>query len=614
MTRDRLLHYFERELHYIRRQAAEFAAKYPAVAAQLQLEPERCEDPHVERLIEAVAMLASRVHLRLDDSFPELTEALLDLLYPHYLTPIPSASIAHFELDRDQSQPTEGLEVPTETALYTRPVGGDRCRFRTSYDQTLWPIQVASVELERFDRAEMAGSQTALAAIRIELKTFPGVTFDELALQELTMYLGGEGALPARVYECLFKDGVGLAIGAPGSTPWCPTGRIEPVGFELDEGLVPFPNESPIGYRLIQEYFSFPEKFLFARLAGLRSGEPLPATDRLEIRILLREFPTELEGRLGVDAFRLGCVPVVNLFPHSADPIQLSHRRFEYPLQPNARSPFAYEIFSVKSVEGSVPGQSGVKSYRPFYGLHFGDQESDQPVFWHANRRPSQRKEDPGTDLYLRLVDRHFDPTGAAEEVLHVKTLCTNRELPARIPVGDQRGDLQAEGFPSVRRITCLRKPSVPCREHLSGDSRWRFVSHLSLNWLSLADGFADENGAPSGSALAAFQEILRLYDFRNSAVTQQRITGLIGLRTRRVTRRIVAGGGEGFGRGLEVELEFDEEKFSGSGAFLFASVLERFLGHYTSINSFTQTSARTRQREGILKRWPPRAGLKPIL
>ncbi|MEQ8768306.1 MAG: type VI secretion system baseplate subunit TssF [Planctomycetota bacterium] len=611
--RDRLLQYFERELHYIRRQAAEFAAKYPAVAAQLQIETERCEDPHVERLIEANAMLAARVHLRLDDTFPELTEALLGMLYPHYLAPIPSATIARLELDRDQNQPTEGLRIPRHTPLYTRPIGGDRCRFRSVWDETLWPIRIEAAELVPFQKAEPAGSKVALAAIRIELRTFPGVTFDELSLDELTLFLGEEGAQPARLYEALFKDAIGLAVGVPGDSHWRPGAGLEPVGFEPDEGLVDFPAESLLGYRLLLEYFTFPEKFLFARLTGLRGDAALPSSDRLEVRILLQEMPAELERRVTAESFRLGCVPIVNLFPQTADPIQLTHQRFEYPLLPNARSPFAYEVHSVEKVEGSVPGRTETKTYRPFYGIHFSDRASEELSYWHTSRRASQRPEDPGTDVYLRIVDRQFNPAEASEEVLHVKTLCTNRELPSRIPVGDPRGDLQAEGYPGVKKVTCLRKPTLPCRDHLSNDSRWRFISHLSLNWLSLAEGESRDT-VSSPKALAAFHEILRLYDFRSSSVTRQRISGLSGLAVRRTTRRVASAGTEGFARGLAIELEFDEERFAGSGAFLFASVLERFLGHYTSINSFTQTAMRTRQREGLIKQWPPRAGLKPNL
>jgi type VI secretion system protein ImpG len=219
--------------------------------------------------------------------------------------------------------------------------------------------------------------------------------------------------------------------------------------------------------------------------------------------------------------------------------------------------------------------------------------------------------------VFLTLVDRRFQPAQAAEDVLSVKTLCTNRDLPSRLPLGDARGDFQCEGLPSVSRIRCLRKPTVPGRRHLQGDTRWRLISHLSLNYLSISEvgssDAASEGTKERQGALDALKELLRLYDFSDSAVTRQRIDGLVGLSSRRVTRRVHHADG-GFARGIEIELLFDEEKYAGGSVFLFASVLERFLGQYASINSFTQTVARLRQREGALKRWPPRAGMVQLL
>src|SRR6476660_3131126 len=155
-VRDDLLLYYERELTYLRRLGAEFAARYPKVASRLQLEPTKCEDPHVERLIEAFAFLAARVHLKIDDEFPEVTESILNIVYPHYVRPIPSMSIAEMRIDVEQGVPPTGFKVPRGTALYSRPVDGVPCKFRTCYDTTLWPFTVTGAQWLTPDRLKPA--------------------------------------------------------------------------------------------------------------------------------------------------------------------------------------------------------------------------------------------------------------------------------------------------------------------------------------------------------------------------------------------------------------------------------------------------------------------------
>ena len=229
--------------------------------------------------------------------------------------------------------------------------------------------------------------------------------------------------------------------------------------------------------------------------------------------------------------------------------------------------------------------------------------------------RQSLRKDDAGTDVFLSTVNRDFQHVQPEAEVLTVRALCTNRDLPSRLPFGEP-GDFQLEAHTEVSSIRCLRKPSAAIRAPLSSGSRWRLISHLALNHLSLTDvalrdATRSAQSTAQTDALDALREILKLYDFSDSSVIRQRIGALTGLRSRRVVRRVGPGA---FARGVEAELEIDEASFPGGGAFLFASVLERFLGLYTSVNSFTQTVARSRQGDGILKRWAPRAGELQLL
>ena len=169
-----LFPYYERELIFIRQFAQEFAERYPAAAGRLLLEPNRSGDPHVERLIESFALLAGRIHHKLDDEFPELTESLLSVLYPHYLAPVPSMAVVQFDLDATRGPLPDGFPIPSGSRLQTARVGNTPCRFRTGYPVTLWPIELTSAALQSppFPREYEPPRRTAAAlplAIRMSI-------------------------------------------------------------------------------------------------------------------------------------------------------------------------------------------------------------------------------------------------------------------------------------------------------------------------------------------------------------------------------------------------------------------------------------------------------------
>jgi type VI secretion system protein ImpG len=301
----------------------------------------------------------------------------------------------------------------------------------------------------------------------------------------------------------------------------------------------------------------------------------------------------------------LGCTPIVNLFSRVAEPIALKQARAEYRLVPDVHRPLATEVYSIDAVTG-ISGYLGEEvSYEPCFSARHAREGKGARAYWYATRRPSGRKDDPGTEVDLSFVDAEFNPRVPASHMVTVRATCTNRDLPARLPFGGEQGDFELEGKAPVSRVRCLRRPTRPVRPPLRRGARWPLISHLALNHLSLVD--TDEGAA-------ALRELLRVYDFTDSAVTRQQIAGITGVAHRRVAGRAGRKVGGAACLGVEVTLEFDESNYVGSGAFLLASVLERFLGLYVSINSFSQLVARTRQREGILRRWPPRAGERTLL
>jgi type VI secretion system protein ImpG len=613
-VRDELLDYYERELTFLRGMGADFAEKYPKIASRLILEPDRCEDPHVERLLEAFAFLAARVHLKIDDDFPEITESLLGILYPHYIQPIPSMSVVEFHLDQQQGKLSNGFTIPRATILYSKPVDGVPCKFRTGFDTTMWPVRVNEAQWRSPERLDPPlKAPESVAACRIELVCDPDVQFSKLGMQSLRFYLNGESNLTHTLYELLLNNCTQILIRDPDATPSKPLVRLPPsalraMGFRDDEALLEYPRRSFTGYRVLQEYFAFPEKFFFMDLAGLEQLAAAGFGSRAEVIFLISPYERidrQQALELGVSAktFRLNCSPVVNLFSHSAEPILLDQTRHEYPVIADLRRRSALEVISVDDARSSNPRSQEIVHFDPLYSYRHRMKSDPGKVFWKATRRPSSRKNDDGTEVWISLADLSGRTARPGLETLTVHCTCSNRDLPSRLPFGNEAGDFEIEGVSVIKKIVALRKPTPTLRPATGRGRLWRLISHLSLNYLSLVE-----------EGKEALQEILRLYNFSDSPFLERQISGITSLASRRAFARVTSEHGINFARGTRVDLEFDEEQFVGGGAFLFASVLDHFLGLYVTMNAFSQLSVRTRQRKELLKEWPPRAGHRILL
>lgn len=613
--RDDLLDYYERELTYIRKMAVQFAAKYPKIASRLQLEPDKCEDPHVERILEGFSFLAARVHLKIDDDFPEITEAMMSVVYPQFVRPIPSMSVVEFQLDHDKGKVTTGFPIARGSMLYSKPVNGVPCKFRTCYDTTLWPLTVTAAEWKTPDRLKppiigASGGANAAAAVRLELQCLPDVLLPKLGADNLRFYLNGESGVVNTLYELLCANLLRVVIRdpSPGSKVrpvTLPASALKPVGFEEDHGVLPYSSRSFLGYRLLQEYFTFPEKFLFLDLTGLNEVWATGFKDRAELVFLLAGFEPDYQQRmeLGLSSrtFRLGCCPIINLFEQTAEPILLNQRKAEYPIVPDVRRPNAVEVFSVDQAAILNPQTREIINFEPFYSFRHGREKQD--TFWLSSRRPSLRPNDEGTEVYLSLCDLSQRPLYPDSDAMTVRLTCTNRDLPSRLPFGNEDGDFELEANASLKRIIALHKPTAPIRPPMGKSVMWRLISQLSLNYLSLV-----EDGRE------ALQHILELYNFTDSPVGRKIIAGVVNVESERHFARVVSNTEISFARGTRVKMLLDEELFVGNGVYLFASVMEYFLGLYCTLNSFSQLVVSTRQRKEILREWPPRAGRKVLM
>lgn len=597
--RDELLLSYQRELGYLRQMGAEFAARYPKIAARLDLSADQCADPHVERLIEAFAFLTARLQRQLESEFPEFTSALLRVLYPHFIDPVPAMSIARMEPDLDQGLPLGGFEVPPQTLLTAETESGETCHFRTCYPVTLWPIKVAEARFEPTDAHPFLDAHPQVATVlRLRLRARP-MPFSKLEMKSLRFFINAEGQTGFSLYDLLAGGlyGVALSWEGGGDPIVQPPETLRTAGLGPNEAVLPAPSHAHPAYRLLQEYFTFPDKFLFF---DLELPEARKAKNTLDVLLLFKELSRR---RLSVsaDTFCLGCTPIINLFPKIAEPIRVEELQTDYRLIPDIHDERITEIHSIDKLASS-PDPHNVEILEPFFSFSHPADGDEHRAFYHLRRRPTGRVDLPGTDVYLSFVDLRFTPMRPPMETIYAHTLCTNRELAVQMPVG---AVLQTESPAPVKDIVCLRKPTIPIGMPVDGPAIWRLISQLSLNHLSLIEG---------EQSLMALREMLRLYCFLHDTSSENQIMGLTQLQSRPVMIHMGNDAWRGFCQGLEVALTFNEGLYVGSSALLFSSVLSHFFGLYTGINSFTKLVVKSEQRQGVWKRWPPMAGAKPIL
>ena len=622
----RLLHYYNRELQHIREMCGECAKEYPKIAARLGLEGFECADPYVERLLEGFGYMAARVQLKVDAEFPRFTQHLLEMVYPHYLAPMPSMTVVQFQPDLNEGALGEGFVLPRGSALRSRLGKGDQtpCEYRTAHDVTLWPLELAEAEYLGSTAAVAALGITELhevkAGIRWRLRCTAGLTFDKLALDGLPLYLQGAEELPMRLYEQLLANALAIVVQpAKGTKAWrevAAKSAIRPLGFANDEALLPYGPRSFQGYRFLQEYFAFPERYMMVELGGLGSGVRRCTDSELDIVVLLSDSDPVLENSVDASHFALFCAPAVNLFEKRADRIHLTDRQTEHHVVPDRSRPMDFEVHSVTEVEGFGTGADEKQEFLPFYAASDIADFRENRAYYTLHRAPRllstrQRGQGPrssyiGSEVFISLVDANEAPYSSNLRQLALTTLCTNRDLPLQMPVGASSTDFTMESGAPVNAVRCLAGPTRPQPSHAQREVAWQLISHLSLNYLSVTDQDA-QGGA------AALRQLLGLYGATNDAAIRKQIDGVVSVTSKPVNRRVAGSGPMAFARGLEVAVTLDEPAFEGTGIFLLGVVLEQFFARYVSINSFTETVLKATDR-GEVMRWPPRIGQRHVL
>lgn len=621
----RLLRYYNQELQYLHEMGAEFAQQFPKIAARLGMEGIEVADPYIERLIEGASFLAARVQLRLDAEFPRFTQRLLEIVYPHYLAPTPAMLIAKLQPQLADTNLAKGFTIPRGSSMRSQ-LGKDDltpCEFRTTQDVTLWPIEL--IDASYFSYAPdlplttLPIAQKVKGGIRLRFKATAGLTFNQIGLDHLQLFLSGSDEIAYKLHELCFGTMLGVMVMPPAKPlawyEFLSPKQIYPIGYQDSEALLPVTLRTFQGYRLIEEYFSFPQRFLFMGIEGLSDAVRKNTSNEMEIVLLFERGDASLEGVVNSSNFSLFCTPAINLFSKRADRIHLSENTYEYHIVPDRTRPMDFEIYDVTQVVGYGVGSDSEQPFLPFYAAHHTENQTDHAYFT-LQRQPrllslSQKQNGfrssyIGSEVFISLVDPEESPFSDDLRQLAVTMQCTNRDLPIHMPLGIGKTDFTLDNAAPIEAIRCIKGPSKPFSPLWEGAIAWRLINHLSLNYLSLIDNNEHEGAA-------TLREMLELYASSKDVGLTKQIEGVHSVRVKSLVRRLPGIGPICFGRGLEIELKVDEFAFQGGSAFLFGSVMERFFAHHVSINSFTETVLSSNQR-GQIMRWVPQCGNRPIL
>jgi type VI secretion system protein ImpG len=621
----RLLDYYSQELQYIRETGAEFAQEFPKIAARLAISGIDCSDPYVERLIEGFAFLAARVQLRIDSEFPRFTQNLLQMVYPDYLCPMPSAAVVQMSPNYDDAALAKGVELPSGSALIAQRSAEavTPCEYRTSQGVTLLPLQVVEATYRSYAGdfpPGLALARAPQAVLRIKLRTTAGLKFNHLSAKSLPVFLCGTENIANRLYEMLLGAAEGIFLAVPGQKRVL--GRLQPrecirgLGFSDAEAMLPAGPRTFQGHRLLQEYFLFPGRFLFVELGGLAEGFRAADSNEVEIVVPLSRHEPVLEGSVSADDFALFCTPAINLFPKRVDRIHITDQVHEYHVVPDRTRPMDFEVYRVSAVTGFGENIEAQQEFLPFYAVYDERAELEGEAYFTARRTPrllseKQRRIGPrtnyvGSDVYLSLVDSKEAPFSGDLRQLGVQTLCTNRDLPLRMPIGSQRGDFTLEASAPVEAVRCRKGPTAPVAAHAPGESTWRLIGLLSQNYLSLLDSNSQQGAE-------ALRELLALCAVHSEPHVRKQIAALRSVASRQIVRRLPTSGPVAFGRGVEAVLEIDEAGLGGAGAFMMAAVLRHYLARHASINGFVETALKVTGR-GEVMRWPAMIGTRPAI
>ncbi|MCK5817728.1 MAG: type VI secretion system baseplate subunit TssF [Psychromonas sp.] len=608
---DDLIKYYNKELSFIRLMGAEFAEQYPKLAGNLKLSNDQIEDPHVSRLIEGFALLTANIRQKLDDSFPELTDALLGKMYPDYQAPIPSMSVIKMITENVS---TSGVVLPRGSKVETHVEGIKPCFFQTCYDTKLWPLEIYAAKIQNspFTAPKPIWKSSVKSIIKLSFKTDQkDLTMESLGVKNLRFYVNGHTEQYSKIFHLLSASCVGLAIcrhKEKKALHYIESYNLQSLGFDDEHKVVPYSQNSFSAYRLLIEHYIFPEKFLFFEVKNL--GELWKSIgDKFDLYIYLNKLSDDLEKKVTEENFLMGCTPIINIFTQDLEPVHIEPGQYEYKLTAKYMDAEISEVVQIESVEAYDQKDNKI-TVSPFYGETHPAYLAQMRMFWNCRREESSwvgGSSESGTEMYLSLVDQAFNDFSTDDEyntwVLRIIAKCCNRNLPSQLPIGSKQTKiLLPDRADIIKDILILMSPTRTIRPLLRDATRWQLINQLSLDHFSGDDG------------LIKLKETLRLYDFQQSPENKAVIDNIYSLELENSTARVNQKGRISFCNGTEITITFAVTQYGGSGVFFFATILDHFFAQFTAINSFTRLQMKIKGKSGIFHQWPTRSGNIPLL
>lgn len=611
---------YEEELAFIRHQVREFAQRYPSAASRLLLENESSADPHIERLIESFALLAARVRTKIDDEIPKMIETVVDRFYPHFVRPLPTMCIVGFEVDPKRARIPSGLTIARGTMLACPAPNRDRILFQTGNTTQIWPIRTISAHYQTVPLPQRWGVHGSFqAAIQIRVELYGGLRWSDLqGLDSLQFYLRGSrepveillDSILAQTTSChwLIPEGASERV-----APIPPERPLRLMGLEPQESLIPGFETDLQPYRLLSEYMYFADKFHFIEIP-FPDVQQLARADRtLDLIIGLKQGHELLEKTVTAETFVLGCIPTINLFEQTAEPIPTVASKYEYVVVPDVAHQESREIYQIRSVTRTSLEEGTSDELEPFFSAVWDSPDDEPRGYWQSVRSFPNRANRSLSDLLLRIVTPGMEPESPDGSTLVIRTQCSNGDLPLQL--AQVKGSLSFSLLSSsepLSKIVTVSRPTPSLRPPSARQLYGKILSQINLNWLSWTDG---------QEGVEAFRNILKLYLPSDPAMNQEirllhesRINAIAKLESKPSMLRYSLDGQSTWIRGMELNVHVKSEEFVQGGLIPWASVLERFLGLHLSLNSSFQMKLLDFRGQSLIHQWPLRTGEIPCL
>ncbi|MBM7071364.1 type VI secretion system baseplate subunit TssF [Shewanella sp. 202IG2-18] len=591
---DSLLSYFEQELRFIRKEGALFALQHPNSASALGISKDGIDDPQISRLIESVALLNGKLHKRLDETFPEFTESLVRLLFPHFLRPIPSYSLLNFDIN-DAANAKH--HVPAGTEFDVSGSSNKNFIFRTTEPVNLFPIKISNVSTEfaPFTDEKPEGAEQSKALIEIEICSIDdGLIVSEFDISTLKLHIKGETNFALRLYDLFALSKVKVCI-SDGENSWS-LGKddMTPVGFEVQDTVLPYQASSFGGFKLLTEFFMFSERF-HAYHFKLDNVIKNIKSSRFKLQIYLDEMSVDLARNVSEQNFSLFCAPIVNLHKVTAEPLEVDFHKNEYPIMLESMQGNHLELFSVDEIT-DISDDQLLKVPQMYHEKY---KKAGTHLRWQLIQN---YHEDGHLTSALKVADLDHISARSDKRTWIVKATVTNSARVSHLPLTSRLKCRDSITIPAYLKL--MRRPSLPIRNRDIQQSVWTLLSHLHFNYHSIL-GAEDPK--------TALKSVLHLYNLNQNQLNASYIESIINIEQEQVVAPIRVAGRGCFAYGTRIIITLEQSQLN-SGATLFSCLLDKFFAFFAGFNSFTQLDIRIEGQDGLFMHFPRRSGCKNLL